>query len=159
MRIHLLIAFSITMFSILPVQGQERGQSAPRTGNVRPTIPKERNPKPEDATRAILAAFEKYEVVGMDAAHGNKDLDDFILHLVRNPAFADTVNDVAVECGNSLYQPVLARYIAGEDVSLTEVRPVWRNTTQLMCSVSDFYEELFPLIRRINQRLPPEKRL
>ena len=41
--------------------------------------------KPEDPTRAIIAAFNKYEVVGMDAAHGNKDLDDLMLHLVRDP--------------------------------------------------------------------------
>jgi hypothetical protein len=48
------------------------------------------NPKPEDATTAILAAFEKYEVVGMSAAHVNKDLDNFILDLIRNPAFPST---------------------------------------------------------------------
>jgi hypothetical protein len=28
-----------------------------------------------------------------------------------------------------------------------------------MCSVSAFYETLFPLVRRINQKLPPEKRI
>jgi len=95
----------------------------------------------------------------MDAAHGNKDLDDFILHLVRDPAFPTKVNDVVVECGNSLYQPVLDRYIAGEDVPLSDARQAWRNTTQLMCSVSGFYETLFPLVRRINQRLSPERRL
>jgi len=117
------------------------------------------NPKPEDAEKAILAAFDKYEVVGMSAAHGNKDLDDLILHVVRNPAFPTKVNDIAVECGNSLYQSILDRYIAGEDVPLSEVRQVWRNTTQPMCSVSAFYEELFPVVRRINQKLLPEKRI
>ncbi|MGA3347492.1 MAG: hypothetical protein ABSC33_00640 [Candidatus Sulfotelmatobacter sp.] len=65
----------------------------------------------------------------MGAAHGNKDLDDFILHLIRNPAFPDKVNVIAVECGNSLYQPILDRYIAGANVPLPEVRQVWRNTT------------------------------
>jgi len=30
-----------------------------------------------------------------------KDVDDFILSLIRNPAFAEKVNDIAVECGNS----------------------------------------------------------
>jgi hypothetical protein len=117
------------------------------------------NPKPEDAEKAVLAAFYKYEVVGMSAAHGNKDLDDLILHIVRNPVFPTKVNDIAVECGNSLYQSVLDRYIAGEDVPLSEVRQVWRNTTQPMCSVSAFYEELVPLVRRINQKLLPEKRI
>jgi hypothetical protein len=121
--------------------------------------PKGSNPKPEGAGRTLLAAFDKYEVVGMSAAHGNKDLDDFILHLLRNPVFPGKVNVIAVECGNSLYQPTLDRYIAGADVPLSEVRQVWRNTTQPMCGVSGFYEEFFPLVRRINQTLPPEKKL
>jgi hypothetical protein len=49
--------------------------------------------------------------------------------------------------------------MAGDDLPLSEVRQVWRNTTQPMCGVSGFYEELFPLVRRINQTLPPEKKL
>ena len=73
---------------------------------------------------AILAAFDKYQVVGMPEAHGMKDVDDFIFSLIRNPAFSEQVNDIAVECGNSLYQPVLDRYISGEDVPFTEVREV-----------------------------------
>jgi uncharacterized iron-regulated protein len=118
-----------------------------------------REPKPDDATEAILTTFNKYEVVAMGAAHGNKDLDDFILHLVRSSNFPTKVNDIVVECGNSLYQPILDRYIAGEDVPLSEARQAWRNTTQLMCNVSGFYETLFPLVRRINQKLAPERRL
>jgi hypothetical protein len=51
------------------------------------------------------------------------------------------------------------RYIAGEDVPFTEVREVWRNTTQPMCGASGFFEQLFPLVRAINQRLPAGKRL
>jgi hypothetical protein len=113
----------------------------------------------EDPTRAILAAFDKYEVVGLDAAHGNKDLDDLILHLLRDPGFPTKVNDIVVECGNSLYQPVLDRYIAGGDVTLSEVRQVWRDTSVSMCSVSGFYEILFPLVRRINERLSGERKL
>jgi hypothetical protein len=69
------------------------------------------------------------------------------------------VDDIVVECGNSLYQPVLDRYIAGGEVELSEVRAVWRNTAQSMCSVSGFYEMLFPLVRRINQRLSGKKKL
>src|SRR5262249_17223506 len=118
-----------------------------------------KSPKPQDATQAILAAFDKYEVVGMEAAHGFKDLDDFILSLIGDPAFPDKVNDVVVECGNCLYQHTLDRYIAGDEVPLAEVQRVWRNTTGLMCSVSSFYEQLFPLVRQINQKLPAQKRL
>src|ERR1700727_4006509 len=67
-------------------------------------------PTPDPAIPAILAAFNKYEVVAMPEDHGLKDLDDLIFALLRNPAFPDKVNDVVVECGNSLYQPLLDRY-------------------------------------------------
>jgi len=116
-------------------------------------------PVPEAAIPAILAAFDKYEVVAMPQGHGMQDLNDFILSLIRNPAFSKNISDIAVECGNSRYQPMLDRYIAGEDVSFTEVRKVWRNTTQPMCGMSGFYEQFFPLVRAINQKLPPGKRL
>lgn len=114
---------------------------------------------PAPAIPAVLAAFDRYQIVAMPVGHGKKDLDDFILALVRDPRFPDKVNDIAVECGNSLYQPVLDRYIAGLDVPFTEVRKVWRNTTQMMCSRSAFFEQFFPLVRAINQRLPPNQRL
>ena len=60
---------------------------------------------------------------------------------------------------NSLYQPILDRYIAGEDIPFTEARKVWRNTAQQMCDSSGFFEQLFLLVRKINQRLPPGKKL
>lgn len=123
------------------------------------TKPMGSEPIPEPAIPAILAAFDKYEIVAMPEAHGMKDMDDFILSLIRNPAFSERINVIAVECGNSLYQSVLDRYIAGEDVPFTEVQKVWRNTTQPMCGMSGFFEQLFPLVRAINQKLPPEKRL
>jgi len=95
----------------------------------------------------------------MPEDHGMKDVYDFIFSLIRNPAFPERVNDIVVECGNSLYQPELDRYISGEDVPFTEVRKVWRNTTQPMCDLSGFFERFFPLVRALNQKLPPERRL
>ena len=160
--IRLVIVLSVTTLYSAVVLAQTPSQSTlhkQRATHVQPLTGKEHTLKPEDATEAILTAFDKYEVVGMGAAHGNKDLDDFILHLVRDPAFPSKVNDVVVECGNSLYQTILDRYIAGGEVPLSDVRQVWRNTTQPMCGVSGFYEVLFPLVRRINQRLPPQRRL
>jgi len=158
--IFLVLLFSAMLSSI--ATAQDPGKTMlPLHGpiEVQAPNPKGANPKPGDAERTLLAAFDRYEVVGMSAAHGNKDLDDFILHLIRNPNFPSRINVIAVECGNSLYQPMLDRYIAGYDVPLPEVRKVWRNTTQTMCGLSGFYEEFFPLVRRINQALPPEKKM
>jgi hypothetical protein len=44
-------------------------------------------------------------------------------------------------------------------VPLAEVRKVWRNTAQPMCGTSGFFEEFFPLVRAINQKAAPGKRL
>ena len=118
-----------------------------------------KEPVAEPAIPAILAAFETYDLVGMPAAHGLKDLDDLILTLVRNPAFPKKVNDIEIECGNSLYQDLLDRYISGADVPFREVEKVWRNTSQPPCGLSGFYEQLVPLVRAINQKLPREKAL
>lgn len=116
-------------------------------------------PNPRPAIPAILNAFNNYEVVAMPAGHRRKDVNDLILNLIRDPHFSQVVNDVVVECGNSLYQPTLDRYTAGEKVSFNEVKAVWRNTTQPNCGTWGFYEQLFPLIREINQKVPVERRI
>ena len=96
----------------------------------------------------------------MPAAHGEKDMDDFLVSLLRDPRFPAAVNDIVIECGNMRLQAVLDRYIAGEEVLFAEVRHVWRDTTvQQMCETSGFYEQLIPLIRALNRTLPANARL
>jgi hypothetical protein len=116
-------------------------------------------PVPEHAISAILGAFDTYEIVGLPQGHGNQDLDTFIFALIRNPAFWGKVNDIEFECGNSRYQSILDRYIAGEDIPFKEVQKVWRKMAQPACTDSAFVEQLLPLVRALNQKLPPEKHL
>jgi len=142
---HLCWVALLTIIAVLSASGQER------SGGTEPVA--------EPAVAAILAAFDRYEVVGMPAAHGLKDLDDLILTLIRNPSFWKKVNDIEIECGNSLYQDLLDRYTSGADVPFREVQKVWRNTTQPSCGLSGFYEQLVPLVRAINQKSPRDKAL
>jgi hypothetical protein len=129
-------------------------------GPARPAVAAAATTGPGDARDAILAAFDRYPLVGgMSPAHGVKDTDDFLISLIRDPRLPDTVRDIAVEGGNSRYQPILDRYIAGEDVPLSDVRKVWRDTTQPNVGFATFYEQLYPLVRRINARLAPHRRM
>jgi hypothetical protein len=116
-------------------------------------------PTAQPAIDAILAAFDRYNAVGMNAAHSNEKQDEFIFTLIRHPDFARKVNDVVVECGNREYQPLLDRFIAGDDIPLGEARRVWRTTAVRMCALSGFYDTLFPAIRALNRDLPNERRL
>jgi hypothetical protein len=141
----------VLLFLMTLIPAMSRAQSQ--------TVAKHADPAPEAAIPAILAAFDKYEIVGLPQGHGMQDLDDFIFSLIRNPAFSAKVNDIEVECGNSLYQPMLDRYIAGENVPFKEVQKVWRKMGQPACGASAFVEQFFPLVRALNQRLPPGRRL
>ena len=49
---------------------------------------------PQPALDAVLAAFDRDDVVGMDAAHSNEKQDQFDLS-VRDPRFAAKVDDIA----------------------------------------------------------------
>jgi hypothetical protein len=116
-------------------------------------------PTPLAAVPAILAAFDKYEVVALPQGHGVQDLDNLIFNLIRTPEFSEKVNDIEVEFGNSLYQPMLDRYIAGEDVPFTDLQKIWRKMGQPASGASAFVEQFFPLVRALNQKLPKERRL
>jgi hypothetical protein len=83
----------------VPVNGSSRKSGA----QTKQQVPAGADPNPEPAVPAILAAFDKYEGSRNAGGHGMKDIDDFILSLIRNPAFPEKVNDIEVECGNSLY--------------------------------------------------------
>jgi hypothetical protein len=50
---------------------------------------------------------------------------------VEEAPICDKVRFIVVEWGNPLYQPILDRYIKGEDIPLPKLQQVWRNQTQV----------------------------
>jgi hypothetical protein len=124
-----------------------------------PTAAQSREPKPEDALRGTIAAFESYRVVALGDYHGTKDLYDFVFALIRHPAFPAATNDIVVECTSVSIQPLLDRFIAGDDVPIADARRLWRDQTHPPCSVDPLRERLFKLVRRVNQTLEPARRL
>jgi hypothetical protein len=68
--------------------------------------------------------------------------------------------DIVVEFGNARYQPVMDRFVSGEDVPYGELRQVWQNTTQIEWEWDlPIYEEFFRTVRAVNAALPRERRL
>jgi hypothetical protein len=108
--------------------------------------------RPRDGRQALLSAFEDHRIVALMSPV----VGSFVFDLIADRRFPDKVDDIVVECGNAFYQPLLDRYIAGEDV---DARKVWRDTTQPSCGYSSYYETLFPLVRRINERLPADRKM
>jgi hypothetical protein len=116
---------------------------------------------PVEPISAILDAFRTRAVVALgEGTHNNEQGHAFRLALIRDPRFIATVNDIVVEFGNSRYQDVMDRFVAGETVPDITLRRVWQDTTQAH-TVWDvpIYEEFFRAVRALNASIPRERQL
>jgi len=113
---------------------------------------------PRDAITAIIEAFQRYPVVCLGDAHGNRLGQAFQIALVQDPRFAATVNDVVIETGNSRYQQVVDRFVNGEEVAEEELQRVWLDTRQQQVA-SRKVPAVVTTIRRINATRSEGQRL
>jgi len=116
-------------------------------------------PHPENGVNALLHAFDRFRIVALGEAHPLQDEHQFILDLIRDPAFPEKATDIVVEFGNARYQDLVDGYVSGANVSLDELKGTWQNTTQPMAWDADCYQTFFTAVRAVNQRLSPAKRL
>ena len=76
---------------------------------------------PIDPVPAIIDTFQSHSVVAITDAHGNEQAQAFLISLVRDRRFTDTVNEIVVEFGSARYQNVMDRYVRGEDVDRSRI--------------------------------------
>jgi hypothetical protein len=95
----------------------------------------------------------------MGELHRNRTYHQFLQALLKDPELPHKVNDIVVEFGNALYQPTIDRYIAGGTVKNSDLRKVWRNTTQFMPWDVPEYEQFFRGVRNVNRHLPSQQKL
>lgn len=106
--------------------------------------------KPQDATQAMIQAITSHQIVMFGETHGNKQEYEWLNRLVKTPAFADRVDDIVVEFGNSLYQKTVDRYIAGEDIPQAQVERAWRNMIGAVGTISPVYGLFYRAVRESN---------
>jgi hypothetical protein len=117
------------------------------------------NPKPINAVKGILTAFEQHPIVIIGEAHWLRQPGEFYIRLIRDREFQETVQDIVVEFASRNNQPLLDKYIGGENVPIEEVRHIWRDTTKVASWESPIYAEWLAAIREVNERLPPAHKL
>jgi hypothetical protein len=84
---------------------------------------------------------------------------DFLLDLIRHPDFPRKVDAIVVEFAGAHHQADLDRYVADEDLPASQVRAIWRDTTQVIVWDAPVYERFFAAVREVNRGLPPGRRL
>jgi hypothetical protein len=114
----------------------------------------------DEPIRAIVETFKTHSLVAMSDAHGHEQNHEFRLALIRDPRFAETVNDIVLELGNALYQNVADRFVGGGDVPYSELRQIWENT--VVTTGGNNYvmiEELLRAVRDVNIKRPANGRI
>ena len=113
---------------------------------------------PVDAIEGILDAFRTHAVVAISDPHGNQQQHDVLMTLVQQPRFFQVVDDIVIEGANARYQDLVDRFIAGGNVSVEALRPVWQESTQVQFVLdTPLYTQLLPAIRAVNLKLPQPK--
>jgi hypothetical protein len=107
---------------------------------------------PLDAVAAIADAFKSHSLVALGATHGHRERQDFLLRLAADARFAAVANDIVVEGGSSSYQPLVDRFVSGEDVPPESLRRAWRDTPGNGV-------DMLQLVRAINSRRPKARHL
>jgi len=117
------------------------------------------NRSPVSAVEGIVSAFQRHPIVIIgEWRHGIRQMGDFLTKLVRDPSFQRTAQDIVIEFASRNNQPLLDRYIAGEDLPMDQVRRLWRDTTKVASWESPIYAEWLAAIRDVNKTLPAERR-
>lgn len=105
---------------------------------------------PQNATAAVLRAFDNHNIVMFGEYHGCKQEHEWLRSLISTPEFAGRVDDIVVEFGNSLYQKSVDRYIAGDDIPFAQVQQAWRNVAGAIGPPSPVYELFYKAVRETN---------
>jgi hypothetical protein len=116
-------------------------------------------PQPAPAMQGIIAACKQHPVVIIGEAHWLREAGDLYIQLVRDPQFQSTVQDIIVEFASRNNQPLLDRYIAGENLPIQDVQRIWRDTTKVASWESPVYARWLAAIREANRGLPPSRRM
>lgn len=110
---------------------------------------------------AVLAAFQRHQIVAVGETHGQQEHGDAQQMLLADPRLPQVVDDIVVEFGNSLYQPTMDRFMTGAAVNNPDLRQVWRNGVSSPVATGDepIREQFYRTARAVNWTLPPSRRL
>jgi hypothetical protein len=75
-----------------------------------------------DPVTAIVEAFRTNDVVMLTDPHGNVQIQNSLLALVRDPRFPESTNDTVIESVSARYQDVIGRFVQDDSVESSSER-------------------------------------
>jgi hypothetical protein len=116
---------------------------------------------PVPAVLGLTQALEERQIVALGEIHGSSEEHELVVALLRDLIAGDKPPAVVVEFGSGRYQAVMAAYLSGEPVPLSQVRAAWEQTTQRGTAVwlDPIYADFFRTIRELNAGLARERQI
>ena len=117
--------------------------------------------QPRDAIGSILAAMDRFPLVGLGERHLLQEMHDVLTALLRHPALPGKITDIVVEFGNALHQDLADRFILGDQpVPSADLAQLWRFTIGgNVLWDAPVYEQFFRTVRAVNWMLPAARRI
>ena len=112
-----------------------------------------------DPVTAIIEALKTHQVVAFGEAHGNEQIADVRLTLLRDPRFPDAVQDIVVEFGTPKHQDVIDKYVNGGTVTDEELERVWTDSQFPTNWSNPLYKQFYRTVREVNANLAASKRI
>ena len=116
----------------------------------------------QDGVAGIAVTLDSFPIVAISDLHGVAELGVFRHRLLSDERVLDRIQDVVIEAGNSLYQPLADRYVRGEPVPIDSLRLIWNNTTQSPLNTLDaplYAEDILGTVRSANATRRPDQRV
>jgi len=111
---------------------------------------------PQEPIAAIANAFSTHDVVAVSDPHGNVQMQQFLLSLVRDPRFAAAAHDIVIETLSARYQDVIDRFVRGDDVPPGMLRRAGEDHS-VPTNLGVQGEELLRTVRALNATLTGRK--
>lgn len=109
-------------------------------------------PGPLPGVDGLLALFARTPVVALnEGVHHLQESWDFLAAAMFHPGFR-AVDAIVIEIGNSRYQDIADDFVTGKIVRKSELRKIWRDTTQCPFDTGDapVFFRVLGLARAIN---------
>lgn len=103
----------------------------------------------EKVIPTLISTFDHADVLALGEDHGRQFDSHLRIGLVRHSDFAKKVHLIMVEFAATAQQPILDRYIRGEDVPISETG-VWE---------APVYTNFLMAVREVNRGLPSESKI
>jgi uncharacterized iron-regulated protein len=157
----ILYSFLALLFAVnFSTLGQDRGSSDKTDARLDVHLPDE-TAGLDKIVKNLISTFDHIDILALGENHWRKADSDLRIRLISNPEFTRKVHLIVVEFASTAEQSVLDRYVNGDNVPLSDLQQVWKNTKGGQGGVweSPVYAEFFAAVREVNRKLPPEKRI